>query len=185
MASQKNSRRPGSGDLDRPWVPGDSIPAPEAIEGGDTAWALWSEASAQQDRHFAKTMPATRSMRTTNPSWEPTQPAARAPARVRESQPLFTLDAAMLVARKNNRVSPRPERWNELYSLLPARKTLRGQQLPPAPPTGAAWAVTPPLSKRLCFREHIEWAERQGVLETVMHFMQTMREDDWLHMGED
>jgi hypothetical protein len=45
--------------------------------------------------------------------------------------------------------------------------------------------VTPPLTKRLCFREQIEWAEAAGLLESVMAFMQSMSEQDWLHMGED
>ena len=69
--------------------------------------------------------------------------------------------------------------------LLPAKTSLRGRQQPPAPPTGRAWAVTPPLTKRLCFREQIEWAESAGVLEAVMAFMQSMPEEEWLHMGED
>lgn len=189
-SAPKTPRRPAN-DLDRPYVAGDSIPAPEAIEGGESVWALWSEVNEQHEKRFADTAPASAPMKlrpNESPSWAATQPAGgkagALPARKREAQPLFTLDAAMLVARRNNRVSPRPQRWLELYALLPTRKTLRGQQ-PPPPPTGPAWAVTPPLTKRLCFREHIEWAERQGVLEMVMHFMQTMPEEDWLHMGED
>jgi hypothetical protein len=51
--------------------------------------------------------------------------------------------------------------------------------------TGNAWSETPPLTKRLCFREQIEWAEKQGVLENAIAFMQSMPETDWLHMGED
>jgi hypothetical protein len=70
-------------------------------------------------------------------------------------------------------------------ALLPPRRTLRGSAQPPAPPTGAAWNVTPSLTKRLCFREHIEWAERAGVLEDAMAFMQSMAEEEWLHMGDD
>ena len=91
----------------------------------------------------------------------------------------------MLVARKNNRVCPRPERWLELHALLPARETPRGIQNPSPPPTGPAWGLTAPLTKRLPFREHVEWAEGLGALENVMRFMQTMPEDGWLHMGED
>src|SRR5690606_4410899 len=123
------------------------------------------------------------------PGWAKTRPLERggqvAPGGAGQAQPLFSLDAAMLVARRNNRVCPRPERWVELAELLPPRKTLRGMQQPPAAITGAAWKVTPPLTKRLCFREQIEWAERQGVLEIVMAFMQALPEEDWLHMGED
>ena len=183
-------------DLEQPWHAADPIPAADAVHAdGDSAWALWNEVSKQHEQKFAPTapmtMPPATAPATLQPgerAWASTQPADRAPllpTPQREKQPLFTLDSAMLVARKNNRVCPRPVRWTEFYAMLPPRKTLRGQQLPPAPATGAAWDVTPPLTKRLCFREHIEWAERAGMLESVMAFMQSMREDEWLHMGED
>ncbi len=186
---ESKTNNPPKDGLDLPYTAGDLIPTSEAIEGGESVWALWSEANQQHEARFADTAPASASMRLTpteNPGWAKTQPATKAlPPRRRESQPLFTLEAAMLVARRNNRVCPRPERWQEMFALLPPRKTLRGTQQPPMPPIGPAWAVTPSLTKRLCFREHIEWAETQGVLESIMSFMQTMPETDWLHMGED
>ena len=189
-ASKKPAR--SKSDLDRPWEAGDSIPAPEAVHGdGESVWALWNEVSQQHERRFADTAPMTRppGMTTEDAAWAATQPAgalAARPARKSvEAQPLFTLESAMLVARRNNRVCPRPERWDAFTQLLPARKTLRGSLTPPVAPTGSAWAVTPPLTKRLCFREQIEWAERAGVLESAMDFMQSLSEEDWLHMGED
>jgi hypothetical protein len=184
-------------DLDQAWHAADPIPAAEAIASdGDSAWALWNEVSKQHEQRFAPTAPMTvppssrETPATLSPgerAWAMTLPADRAsilPTR-RSKEPLFTLDTAMLVARKNNRVCPRPVRWTEFFAMLPPHKTVRGQQLPPAPATGPAWDVTPALTKRLCFREHIEWAERAGMLESVMAFMQSMREDEWLHMGED
>jgi hypothetical protein len=79
---------------------------------------------------------------------------------------------------------PRSERWQELHGLMPpARRPRRAEAAGAADRPG--WAKTAPLTKRLLFREHIEWAEAQGVLENVMSFMQTMPEADWLHMGED
>jgi hypothetical protein len=176
-------------DLDSPYAAGDLIPVPDAIEGGDSAWALFSEISRQQEQRFADTAPASMPMRldTQDRSWAQTQPHD-APPRLgqrKEEKPLFTLDAAMLVARRNNRVCPRPDRWQELFALLPPRKTLRGVQNPPGPIVGPVWKVTASLTKRLAFREHMEWAERQGVLESIMDFMQSMPEADWLHMGED
>ena len=42
--------------------------------------------------------------------------------------------------------------------------------------------VTLSLARRL---ELLEWAEREGVLESVVAFMQSLPEEDWLHMGED
>jgi hypothetical protein len=183
------SRKQG---LDRPWEAGDSIPVPEAVhQDGDSAWALWNEVAQQHDRRFADTGPLTRppGMKPEDAAWAPTLPppggaAVRKPQRRRDAEPLFTLEAAMLVARRNNRVCPRPQRWDEFTAMLPVRKTLRGVQQAPAPATGAAWAVTPPLTKRLCFREQIEWAERAGALESVMAFMQSLPEEEWLHMGE-
>jgi hypothetical protein len=182
---------PRKGDLDRPWEAGDSIPAPEALhQDSDTAWAMFKEAEQQHERRFADTAPMTQApgMSPEEIGWATTQPAGgkslpkpKKPA----EKPLFTLESAMLVARRNNRVCPRPQRWDEFMQLLPAKKTMRGSQEPPAPPTGAAWVVTPSLTKRLCFREQIEWAENAGVLESVMAFMQSMPEEDWLHMGED
>jgi hypothetical protein len=184
-----------SADLDQPWHVADPIPAADAVASdGDSAWALWNEVSQQHEQKFALTAPMTvpptapASLSPGERAWAPTQPPDRAPIvhrPVRDRHPVFTLDAAMLVARKNNRVCPRPVRWTQFFAMLPPRKTMRGQQLPPAPATGPAWDVTPALTKRLCFREHIEWAEGAGMLEAVMAFMQSMREDEWLHMGED
>ena len=189
------SRSPGSPrkGLDRPWEAGDSIPAPEAVlRESDSAWALFNEVTRQHEARFAETAPMTKPPPQLSPeelAWASTVPAGATarplPATRREQQPLFTLEGAMLVARRNNRVCPRPDAWNALSELLPPRRSLRGLQKPPAPATGAAWAITPPLTKRLCFREQVEWAEREGVLESIMDFMQAMSEDQWLHMGED
>ncbi|MBC5782240.1 hypothetical protein H8N03_04740 [Ramlibacter sp. USB13] len=193
MAFPSSKKTPRSRDLNRPWEAGDSIPAPEALhEDGDTGWALWHEASQQQERRFAPTAPMTQppGMNPEEIAWAATQPAGatllRRPLVSKAAEkPLFTLEAAMIVARRNNRVCPRPPQWDAFMKLLPPKKSLRGTQQPPAPATGAAWAITPPLTKRLCFREQIEWAERAGVLEAVMAFMQSMPEEEWLHMGED
>ena len=187
------SRKPASReDLDRPWEAGDPIPVPEAIHSdGDSAWALWNQVNNQHEVRFADTAPLTHppGLPHDEIAWAPTLPASGRtplPAKpVREAQPLFNRDAVMLVARRNNRVCPRPQRWSEFTAMLPPRKTLRGFAQPPIPPLGAAWSVTPALTKRLCFREQVEWAERAGVLEGVMAFMQSMAEDEWLHMGED
>ena len=180
-------------DLDRPYEAGDSIPAPEALHAdGDSGWAMWNEASQQQERRFADTAPMTQppGMSPEEIGWAATQPAGgallkRLATAKPMDKPLFTLEAAVLVARKNNRVCPRPQQWDAFMNLLPAKKSLRGTQQPPAPATGAAWPVTPALTKRLCFREQIEWADRAGVLEPAMQFMQSMSEEEWLHMGED
>jgi hypothetical protein len=181
---------PKKGYLDRAWVPGDSIPLTEAVQKDtESAWALWTEATQQQDRRFAPTAPMSMPMPLSadKRAWAATQPHDSPPAVPvrREPQPLYTLESAVLMARRNNRVCPRPERWTSFYALLPSRKTLRGTLPPPAPITGGGWAVTPSLTKRLTLREQLEWAEREGVLETAVEFLQTLDEPDWLHMGEE
>lgn len=190
LPSTKNSPARG-GDLDRPWQAGDTIPMPEVEHrDGDSAWALWIQVSRQHEARFEPTAPLTLppGMSTEEAAWARTQPAfgaASLRATGRAAPPLFTLESALLLARRNNRVCPRPQRWDAFVELLPPRKTLRGTSRPPAPPTGAAWAVTPALTKRLCLREQLEWAEREGALEAVFAFLQSLAEEDWLHMGED
>jgi hypothetical protein len=189
MAFPPHKKTAKDDDLGRTWHPGDSIPAPEAEHRGtESGWALWNEVAQQHEKKFAPTAPMSNvgGMDTHDRAWAATQPAEAAAASGRRAgQPLISLDAAMLVARRNNRVCPRPARWAEFSALLPVRKTVRGKQPPPQPVTGGAWAVTPSLTKRLCFREQIEWAERAGNLEAVMGFMQSLSEQEWLHMGED
>ena len=183
----------GATRLDRPWVPGDSIPLPDAVHrDGESAWALWQEVNQQEERRFAPTAPMSgpATLPPDQRPWAPTEPPARAgalplPVPRRRAEPVFTLDSALLLARKNNRVCPRPEHWSAFHALLPARKTLRGSLPPPAPVLGGAWAVTPPLTKRLTFREQLEWAEREGVLEQAIGFLVALQEDDWFHMGDD
>lgn len=179
------------GDLDAAWQAGDTIPAPEVEHrDGDSAWALWTQVSRQHEARFAPTAPLTLppSMSPEDAAWARTRPASGAAplrTRARAAQSLFSLESALLLARRNNRVCPRPQRWDAFCELLPSRKTLRGMARPPAAPTGAAWAVTPALTKRLCLREQLEWAEREGVLEPVLVFLQALPEEEWLHMGED
>lgn len=193
--SNDTSKPPAPKGLDTPYIHGDAIPAPEAVEhDGDSGWALFSEISRQHDARFQPTVPTVRCVKPAGaePGWASTRPferggqvPRRTPAGAAAGQAPVSLDAAMLVARRNNRVCPRPQRWAQLAELLPVRRTLRGQQPPPAPVTGVAWSSTPPLTKRLCFRGQIKWAEREGVLEEVMAFMQALPEEDWLHMDED
>jgi hypothetical protein len=163
------------------------MPALEAVQSdGESAWALWHQVARQHEAGFAPTQPLTvpLHLKPEEMAWAPTQPAAPLRAARREPQQLVTLEAAILLARRNNRVCPRPERWTEFRKLLPARKTASGVSQPPPALTGAQWETMPSLTKRMLFRDHIEWAEHTGVLAAALAFMQGMAEKDWLHMGE-
>jgi hypothetical protein len=189
--SKPRSSKPGS--LDEPYVQGDPIPAPEAVERNSaTDWAAFSELSARHDAGFAPTAPASLHMRLSDEDrpYAPTVPAglqSLPEARVAGQAPpvgKLALEDVLAEARRNNRVCPNQDQWNQLYALLPG-KTRRFGRIQPTPPlTGRAWAATPDLAKRMALREHIEWAAAQGCLKDVMDFLTQLPEDQWHKMGE-
>lgn len=169
-----------------PYVPGDPIPSADATElNTDTTWALWSDLAASENRGFADTVLPTTTMRY---SAEERSYAATVPAALQAQRPgagargkrVLTVDQAMVEARKNNRVCPLPARWSQLYDMLPDKT----RSEPSAPLINDAWKGTPSIPKRMCFREHIEWAAGHGCLDTVFAFMKGLPEEEWLHMGE-
>lgn len=188
MATEKKQRPPAPG-LDEPYIRGDALPSAVAIElNSDAAWALWNEAQAAHAAKFADTAPMPMQSNS-DPRYAKTEPATlRAEyggiqppdgPRGLKVKPL-TVDDAMLEARKNNRVCPLPARWQELYQMLPERKNNQ-----PTPPLiGPSWKATPSISKRMCLREHLEWAETKGNLPEVMAFLRQLPEEEWHHMGD-
>ena len=180
---------PTRSSLDKPYVRGDLIPVPEAVESdSDTAWDTFSALQARQEVHFADTAPASIPMPLPggDPRYAKTQPAPlkadpRRPAESAASRKAVTLDGAMQEARRSNRVCPKPAQWQRIYDAMPADAS--GKRASP-PLTGAAWTGTPSLSKRMSFRDHIEWAAAHGALERVVALMKELPEDDWHHMGD-
>jgi hypothetical protein len=169
-----------------PYHPGDPIPSADATElNTDTTWALWADLAASENRGFADTVPPTTTMRYSadERGYAKTEPAplqprpAAAPMRGRRE---LTVDEVMVEARKNNRVCPQPARWVELYEMLPDKT--RSQPSPPL--VDAAWKATPSIPKRMCLREHVEWAAEHACLDKVFAFMKSLPEDEWHHMGE-
>jgi hypothetical protein len=150
----------------------------------DTTWAEFSDLEAVENRRFADTAPASHSMRDPDDrAYAPTAPAPLQGLRARPAAPVvreLTVVEVMVEARKNNRVCPKPAKWQQLFEMLPDR-----QHSEPAPPlVGAAWNATPSIPKRMCFREHIEWAASHGCLRQVFTFMKALPESDWHHMGD-
>jgi hypothetical protein len=179
---------PSRSSLDKPYVRGDSIPVPEAVEcDSDTAWDTFSALQATQEAHFADTAPASVPMPLPkgDTRYAKTQPAPLKTQAPQGATPIarrgITLDDAVQEARRNNRVCPRPAPWQRIYDTMPDDG--RGKRAAP-PLTGAAWAGTPSLSKRMSFRDHLEWADRNGALERVVALMKELPENDWHHMGD-
>lgn len=185
MAADSN-RRPGRHHSpDDPYVRGDPIPAPDASESNsDSIWDLWHRTHKAHEAGFAETAPASvpapidgdRGFAPTQPiglGRAPAPPPTRAPKRL-------TLQDAMVEARRNNRVCPKPGRWQQLYEMLPQRTAHQ-----PTPPLlGASWNATPALSKRMCLRDQLAWAEAKGALPEVLCFLKDLPEEDWHHMDD-
>lgn len=187
---RRNAKKPP----DSAWVPGDSIPAPDVVQKEtDSVWALWNEVTEQHEAGFTRTKaaPPPPEPAAENSGWADTSPSGymleeqgELPPNIQAQTLAVCLEDAVELARSNNRVCLRPQRWDELRAMLPSRKTVHGLQKPPPAVTGAMWAATPERAKRICFREHMEWAERVDVLEPVMEFLRSVPEEDWLHAGE-
>jgi hypothetical protein len=97
---------------------------------------------------------------------------------------MATLEDVLAEAKKNKRVCPQPQKWQELYEMLPGRKRKNGGWEPSLPLILAAWWDTPALAKMLRLGEHIEWASSHGCLEKVHSFLCALPEELWHHIDE-
>lgn len=177
--------RPALSRLHQPAAPEHFLPCdrprvPEPVVRNSEA--AWSEFQcllgiSHDDPAFAPTLP---------PDFAPdthTVLDGPAPIEPRQAQPLSVHDV-MVEARRFNRVCPLPAAWQRLYDLLPGKLTTGRVWQPPPPITGHAWQATSAMPKRMCLRDHIEWAERQGALEGVMRFIKSLPESQWHHVGD-
>jgi hypothetical protein len=186
MQPMSSHRKPRSGSPESshdPYGHGDPIPSPHADERDtDSIWDLWHKTHKAHEVGFAQTAPAP-VVPTGQSAFAPTQPVGLAHAPVpppTRAPKALTLQDAMVEARLNNRVCPKPARWQELYEMLPQRTASQ-----PTPPLlGVSWNATPSLSKRMCLREHLAWAEAKGALAAVLAFLKGLPEEDWHHMGD-
>lgn len=97
---------------------------------------------------------------------------------------MTTLDETLAEAHKNNRVCPQPQRWNELWEMLPGRQRKGGGWEPALPLILAAWWDTPAMLKMIRLREHIEWAANHECLDQIHSFLCGLPENEWHHIGE-
>lgn len=185
MTAVDRKARPRPASPGDPYLPGDPIPVPEALErDSDSAWALWESAHREHEERCAETVPASMPVPERVDPYAPTAPVqlSRPAPPANKPRPATppTIHDAMAEVRRNNRVCPSPARWRQLYDMLPDRAGTR-----PTPPLlGTSWAATPSLSKRMCLREHLSWAEAVGTLPQVLAFLKELPEQEWHHMGD-
>ncbi len=97
---------------------------------------------------------------------------------------MITLEEVLAEAKQNSRICPQPQRWQQLYEMLPQKQRKGAGWEPSFPLILGAWWDTPALSKMLRFHEHIEWAASHDCLANVYAFLQELSEDQWHHFGE-
>ena len=92
------------------------------------------------------------------------------------------LEALVDFVLDNGRVCPLPDRWNELWKMLPSRRRVGNGWEPPLPLILAAWWNTPALMKIVRLEEHIQYAEAHGVLVDIDRYLRRLPEDEWVHL---
>ena len=81
------------------------------------------------------------------------------------------------------RICPQPQRWNELWEMLPDKERVGLGWRPSLPLILGAWGHTSGFEKMLRLREHIEYAASKGVLGSVEHFLRSLPSDQWHTAG--
>jgi hypothetical protein len=94
------------------------------------------------------------------------------------------LEELIIYCQSNNRVCPLPQKWNDLYNLLPNTRRKDGGSIPSAPLILAAWHYASNRQKMLRLKEHIEWADQHRDLKKISKFIYSLNEEDWYHEND-
>ena len=94
------------------------------------------------------------------------------------------LKALLAYVTAEDRICPQPQRWNDLWELLPNRERVGSGWRPSLPLILGAWSHTSDSEKSDRFHQHIHWANDHGALERVNSFLRELDESQWHHLGE-
>jgi hypothetical protein len=93
------------------------------------------------------------------------------------------LEQLLSSAQEGKRVCPVPQKWNELWELLPQRRQFGAGWEPPLPLILGAWWHTSDTEKQSRFLSHIRWAADHGALNAVSAFINSLEPEHW-HCAE-
>lgn len=88
---------------------------------------------------------------------------------------MLAIEEAIAIGTKDGRICPQPQRWNELWELLPNRERKGAGWTPPLPLILAAWWETSDTQKQERFYEHLIWAENHDALGAVLNFLKKLQ----------
>ena len=91
-------------------------------------------------------------------------------------------DDLVRYCRENGRICPMPDQWAALWEMLTNPTTIGEGEQPPLPLILGGWHAPKGMTmERL--KEHIDWADKHGVLEDVDKFLRSLPESEWAHTG--
>lgn len=97
----------------------------------------------------------------------------------------ISMDNLLEFCTSNKRVCPKPNKWSELFKLLKNKKqNSDGGWTPSLPLILAAWYDASASDKQLRFKEHIQWAIDHDQTEEVQEYLNSIKEDEWVHFDE-
>lgn len=79
----------------------------------------------------------------------------------------------------SGKVCPQPERWNQVWEMLPNRRQIGASWEPSLPLILAAWHHTSDSEKRERLALHLRWAEQNQYLPDVIKFLNALEPKDW------
>jgi hypothetical protein len=85
---------------------------------------------------------------------------------------------------EEGRICPEPDKWHQLWDLLPDKHRVGSGWNPPLPLILAAWEHTTGLEKMLRLQDHIKYAAEKGVLDLVEQFLKNLPLDEWFIVEE-
>jgi hypothetical protein len=91
------------------------------------------------------------------------------------------LEQLLAYCSNNSRVCPQPQRWNELYQMLPDTRRKGAGFEPALPLILAAWWEATNSQKKERLKDHIQWASEHGALSKVDDFLRSLPEGEWHH----
>jgi hypothetical protein len=94
------------------------------------------------------------------------------------------IDQLLSYCRENERVCPIPDKWNQLYQMLPDTHRKGGGWEPSLPLILNAWWEASDDQKRQRFTEHVRWAVEHAALDEIGQFLRSLAESDWYHRGD-
>jgi hypothetical protein len=90
-----------------------------------------------------------------------------------------TIEAFISTLSAEGKVCPLPEKWNQLWQMLPNRRQIGANWEPSIPLILAAWHHTSDAEKRERLALHLQWAEQHQQLPKIIEYLGTLKPEDW------